>query len=283
MHTHTHAADDIQAYLKSRHGIVVDLGYLKDHVMADLAGALNEDTSECTIDVTELTALLIGPHLLAAAAANTDDVTDDNNNELFGRVLNIILQDVLGTSMEEEAAAPTLDTALVKKILENYGEDDVSPEVLQEMVDAATGGSGAVLDAEALEKATTADLQQFDLNWQNDASTYYDDVLDNTALDANLADNEEDELAESEFDSSKDKVKRIWTAPTVDFIAENYRNRLFSVFLWVLGIVAFALYVNREEFGAYTACSSTHTDRDSFGCRVGNSIIRWLYTFCLLS
>jgi hypothetical protein len=73
---------------------------------------------------------------------------------------------------------------------------------------------------------------------------HYDDVLDGTALDANLEDNDPDEeLSKSKFDEASDKIKRVFTfSHHLILVAENYRSKTFNIFLWVTLIVVFFVY-----------------------------------------
>ena len=205
--------------------------------MPGLAGAI-DDSSNVVFDIVELVSILLIPHLRSAGDADTGD----DSEALFDSVLKMITFDVTGST-----EPVVLDRKMMMNIMKTYGEDDVPSAVIDEMLKAAgvledhTGTT--MFDYRALKKATTADIQQYDPEWENRASTHYDDVLDGTALDANLEDNDPDEeLAKSKFDDELDKIERLFTAPTIDFVAENYRSKTFNVFIWVLVIVAFFAY-----------------------------------------
>jgi hypothetical protein len=100
-----------------------------------------------------------------------------------------------------------------------------------------------MVDGTLLCQATSHDILQYDVKWEDKVTTYYDDALDGTALDANFEDNDpEEDIAKSNFDDAGNQVKRIPTAPTIDFVAENFRAKTFNVGLWVLVVVGFYAY-----------------------------------------
>jgi hypothetical protein len=251
------SADDVINFLTSRHGIKVDKKYVEENLMPGLAGVMDE-SPDAVFDLTELTSMLIIPHLRKVSSTlevteepvDQDDenrVKDDDaaiSNTLFESVSQFILRDVNGSP---EPAI--LDRTLMMKIMSKYGESDVSTAVIDEMLLAAGVDPNnesnilVYLDAKSLQQATTSDVQQYDPNWENKATTFYDDVLDGTALDANLEDNDPDEeISKSKFDDAGNKIRRIFTFPTIDFVAENFRSKMFNVALWLLVIVAFFAY-----------------------------------------
>ena len=206
--------------------------YVEKNLMPGLAGAI-DDAPEAVFDLVELASILLIPHLRNTGAS-------DDAETLFAAVVKMITLDVTGSN---EPVA--LDRKMMVDIMTTYGEDDVPSEVIDEMLKAAGASEDGktMFDYRALVNATTADIQQYDPEWENRASTHYDDVLDGTALDANLEDNDPDEeLTTSKFDEALDKIRRLFTASTIDFVAENYRSKTFNVFIWVSAIVAFFAY-----------------------------------------
>jgi hypothetical protein len=200
--------------------------------MPGLAGAMDE-SPDAVFDITELTSMLLIPHLRKTAAG-------DDAHYLFESVLKMIALDVNGST-----EPMLLDRALMTKIMQTYGEDDVSEKVIDEMLKAAgvVEDNQIEFDYNVLVNATTGDILQYNPEWETRTTTHYDDVLDGTALDANLEDNDPDEeLSKSKFDEAGDKIKRVFTFPTIDFVAENYRSKTFNIFLWVLFIVVFFVY-----------------------------------------
>lgn len=243
----TSSAEDVVNLLLSRHGIKVDLAYVEENVMPGLAGAMDE-SPDAVFDITELASMLLIPHLRKTAAG-------DDAQYLFESVLKMIALDVNGST-----EPMILDRVQMKKIMQTYGEDDVSDKVIDEMLKAAgvVENRQIEFDYNVLVNATTNDVLQYDPEWETRTTTYYDDVLDGTALDANLEDNDPDEeLSKSKFDEAGDKIKRVFTFPTIDFVAENYRSKTFNIFLWVLFIVVFFVYAFefQSALGQYVLAS----------------------------
>jgi hypothetical protein len=200
--------------------------------MPGLAGAI-DDSPDAVFDLVELASILLIPHLRKTGAG-------DDAEELFDKVLKMIMSDVTGST-----EPVPLDRQMMLKIMSTYGEDDVPEAVVDEMLKAAgvEEGGTTMFDYKVLVNATTSDIQQYDLEWESRETTYYDDVLDGTVLDANLEDNDPDEeLTKSNFDDALDKISRLFTLPTIDSVAENYRSKTFNSFLWVLVVVAFFAY-----------------------------------------
>ena len=200
--------------------------------MPGLAGDIDE-SPDAVFDIVELASILLIPHLRKTGAG-------DDRDFLFDKVLKMITLDVTGSSEPVR-----LDRTMMLNIMKTYGEDDVSSAVVDEMLNAAgvQENGSTMFDYHVLLNASTADIQQYDPEWETRETTYYDDVLDLTALDANLEDNDPDEeLTKSNFDDAPDKIRRVFTLPTIDFVAENYRSKTFNVVLWALGVVAFVNY-----------------------------------------
>jgi hypothetical protein len=229
-------AEDVANFLVSRHGIRVDLSYIEQNLMPSLAGAM-DDSSEAVFDIVELASMLLIPHLRKMGALEDEYEVSD----FFGKVLGMIISDVTG----EDTKHFVLNRDTMREIMEFYGEEDVNDEIIDEMLRAAGADpkDDTNFDYRALLAATTADIQQVKLDWDSTITTHYDDVLDGTTLDTNLEDNDPDEeISKSQFDNAGKQVQRIFTFPTIDFVAENYRSKSFMVLLWLLVIVAFFAY-----------------------------------------
>ncbi|KAI2501081.1 hypothetical protein MHU86_13372 [Fragilaria crotonensis] len=235
-------AQDVVNFLLSRHGIKVDLTYVENNIMPGLAGDIDE-SPDAVFDLVELASILLIPHLRKTGAG-------DDSEFLFDRVLKMITLDVTGSSEPVR-----LDRTLMLNIMKTYGEEDVTSAVVDEMLKAAgvQKDGSPMFDYKKLVNATTADIQQYDPEWETRETTYYDDVLDRTSLDANLEDNDPDEeLAKANFDDAPDKIRRIFTLTTIDTYASG-----------------FVMSVGLQD------CPTT-SFMSELGCRVANSIIRWL-------
>jgi len=177
-------AADVVCYLASRHGIRVDIHFVRQQLMPGLAGAFGENPDP-VFDLVEITSILLIPHLVRAAANNEDD--------FFERILDIVLQDVAGTTtgLIEKGERPPLTRELIQAILECYGEqENARNEDIDDMLQAA----GVVADDEnssttlvkltpqVLARAATSDLKQYKLEWEDSMTTHFYDALQGTSL-----------------------------------------------------------------------------------------------------
>jgi hypothetical protein len=279
----SYAAEDVVHFLMSRHGIQADMDFVKEHLMPGLAGALG-DNPVAVFDIVEIVSILLIPYL-----KNEREAGDPEN--VFGKVLGMILKDATG-SVER----PFLERTVMRNILESYGEFGVPLEVIDEMLVAAgaIGEDPARLDADMLMKACTSDLVQYDSHWDKTPTTHYYDVFHGTTLDADedaptairgsatqglSKDLADEEGAKSKFDGGGN-VKRVYTAPSIDGIAENYNSKTFITVLWVLVVVVYFTYI----LNLTSAIASVECERfkSEFACKVVNSIVAWLLIFAQL-
>jgi hypothetical protein len=265
----------------SRHGIQADMDFVQEHLMPGLAGAL-ADSPVAVFDIVEIVSILLIPYLKSEREAG-----DPGN--IFGKVLGMILKDATGS-----AERPFLERTVMQIILESYGEFGVPPEVIDEMLVAAgaLGEDPARLDADMLMKACTSDLVQYDSHWDKTPTTHYYDVFHGSTLDADAPtgirgntshtiskDLADEERAKSKFDGGSN-VKRVYTAPSIDGIAENYNSKTFITVLWVLVVVVYFTYI----LNLTSAIASVECERfkSEFACKVVNSIVAWLLVFAQL-
>ena len=281
---HLNFADkDVVRFLLSRHGLKADLDFVKENLMPGLAGALG-DSPAAVFDIVEIVSILLIPYLKKASAS----VDDDDN--IFSKVLTMILKDSTAST-----DTPILDRAAMQNILETYGEFDVPPVVIDEMLLAA----GALqeptrLSAALLMRACTDDIAKYNNDWDETATTHFDDVFQGTTLDVEVIagssknqntdgskelDDEEVNKSKSKFDEGQ-QVKRVYTAASVDGIAENYSSKAFVAIVWFLVVMLYFSYViNLNSFLGALDCSKFNND---FACKVVNSIVAWLLIFVQL-
>jgi len=180
-------ANDVVAFLMSRHGVELQQQVVEDCIVNELAGhtlkgqrersrsssssdsvldgaILLENGDGTTVknaskstkkvlDICQMAAILVIPELLQAAT--------QNDNKLFSA-----FQDELGGAIPKSKEA--LRKALVQYRLVVNG-DDVSDELLGAMLDVSKDGSDIVA-------ALTSDLHLFDLEWKNTNRTIFDDI-----------------------------------------------------------------------------------------------------------
>ena len=290
----------------SRHGIRADKDLVEKRLMPSLAGAMGDNPS-AVFDIVELVSILVIPN--RKKVANQEDAAIDQQ-KLFGNVLKMILSDVYGSANQPP---PILNRETMIEILETYDEVDVSPQIIDEMLRAAGVQPGqddddddqnkdaSRFNIDALMNATTGDVPQFNNEWVDSATTHYDDVFHGTTLDGK---NDTPSLhglrksvggKSSEDDSgipqamegmeggdvTQDALKRVFTFPTIDYVAENYSSKFFVVLLWVLTIVAYFVYF----LGLQTSrVGDVNCDRFryEFACRIANAVLSWVFVFVQL-
>lgn len=273
-------AEDVTTYLISRHGIQADKEVVEQRVMPGLAGATSEHASP-VFDMPELVSLLLIPHLKKLATSNDEADIE----ELFGCTFNTLMSDVYGSAFKDP---PVLNRDTLTRILESYGEVDVPPQVIDEMLEAAGATKDSeevVLDVAALVRATTSDLDRYDNNWSESYSTHIQDVFEGTTPDAaGVLDNKgKDTLdqMEKEVAQEPDQVsfyRSVTTLASIDYAAETFTNKTFVPLLWLLTVVLYFLYF----FHLGTTLSGTvdcDHFRNDFGCKVVNAITAWLVIF----
>ena len=310
--THTHtcssftAADDVIALLMSRHGIRADKDLVEKRLMPSLAGAMGDNPS-AVFDIVELVSILVIPNL--KKVANQEDAAIDQQ-KLFGNVLKMILSDVYGSANQPP---PILNRETMIEILETYDEVDVSPQIIDEMLRAAGVQPGqddddddqnkdaSRFNIDALMNATTGDVSQFNDEWVDSATTHYDDVFHGTTLDGENdmpslyalrksvgGKGSKDDSGKAQAmedleggDVTQDALKRVFTFPTIDYVAENYSSKFFVVFLWVLIIVTYFVYLLSLQTSLVRDVNCDRF-RHEFACRVANAILSWVLVFVQL-
>jgi hypothetical protein len=281
--------------LISRHGIKLDPTDIQKRVL----------DGEGRLDLVQVLCMLLVPELLARAG--------DDDDSLIGRVHQVIMNDAQGGPTAELA----LTKDGLRDIMELYGEFDIPEDCLQEMVQSL---DSTTFTADAFKRALTDDVQHhYSLQWKNKLSTHYDDVrlstpghellndnqgnvglirssvvlLESKLLMENLKNgtvkmfttkaNLENTTARDDPESSTTVMTlpdRIFTAPSIDQVADTYRSLVFSNLLWLGFVITYFAYLWQIDSGAGRfQCG----DLDDFGCRVGNGITRWMLIFAQLS
>ena len=290
----------------SRHGIRADKDLVENRLMPGLAGAMGDNPS-AVFDIVELVSILVIPNL-KKVANQEDDAIDQQ--KLFGNVLKMILSDVYGSANQPP---PILNRETMIEILETYDEVDVSPQIIDEMLRAAGVQPGqddddddqnkdaSRFNIDALMNATTGDVSQFNDEWVDSATTHYDDVFHGTTLDGENdmpslyalrksvgGKGSKDDSGKAQAmedleggDVTQDALKRVFTFPTIDYVAENYSSKFFVVFLWVLIIVTYFVYLLSLQTSLVRDVNCDRF-RHEFACRVANAILSWVLVFVQL-
>ena len=254
----THPDVDIMHFLSSRYGINVTKEEVKSTILRGLGGG--ESDEDC-IDLMEMVAILMIPTLLKAKEQlkdyeSSNDTVDDGvidetefiqpQRGLLNYVVSMILHDVTGSRTPKK-----LDRELLRSIFISYGETEMSQnnDLLDEMIAAAVGDlpeSGQFLNEHTIAVALTRDVQLFDVRNEMHLTTNYFDVFKTnrhrTAKEIWSKERKEDienntlSEEEMEIETSRQKerpVKKVWTFPSIDFAAGNYRSKVLVICLWV--------------------------------------------------
>jgi hypothetical protein len=243
----------------------------------------NEDDPEVALDLCELVALLLIPHLRKIQATGDKHAQD----ELFGRVLRLILEDITG---KPDMTEHVLDKGFMRLIVESYGELDASDELIEEMVRHGTEGVGGqvILNIDTFIRALTCDIEKYNPEFEERWSTHYEDVFGYQApptkivtvgRDARDAYDPKKMVERSMEDGPRKQrtVKHVFTAPGLDHTADTYRSQTYAVLLWIGLVVTYLAYVESFDLSANANCNE-----EVFSCKVANGIIQWILVFVQL-
>ncbi len=197
----------------------------------NLAGNFQSDPSQ-GIDICQITAMLLLPHL--KKTANSNDET--KIQQLFGKGLQLMLAELpRDSSCYDEDGELILSCNLIRQLLAIHGENDVSPQVLEDMVRAA-GGENEVLDLDTLMIATTSDLALYNLAREDFVSTNHEDALQ-ASEDAEEVDEETPDDANRM--NRKGALIRLFTASSIDMTAETYGSMCWVTLTWIAVVLLF--------------------------------------------
>lgn len=197
-------------------------------------------------------------------------------------ILKSILQDVRPNSMAE---APPLDRELLKDIFAYYGERDllIDDTFIDNLIQVASKEkTNPVLDVETFLQGLTHDIYLYNVNNESKFQTHYEDVFGLvTSEDSKDKDIPNTSDAEIGIDDSGEGrlIKRLFTFPHIDFLADSFRSRTQYICVWmaaVLGYLFWFRWYNQERlsFGVQVCRKNAEAD-NNFGCQVGQSIVQW--------
>ena len=259
-------AIDIVFYLLSRHGVQVSEDLVEERIMTELAGSLKNDNDKFAqedekddkprgkvLDICQMAAILIIPELVQAAADEKNESKETNLFSAFEKELGGALPN------NKEALRETL-----RKNVVLFDADDISDDLLDEMLAVARGGT-----AEAL----TSDIAHFNMEWTN--STDCDDSSTEGRKQAT------DSTAVNDIrKTGNHEIRQVYSAPAIDYAADTVRRPLAVMLLWSSGITAHFAYVllttNQGEW------LNTHCNGDLTACKVVDGITMWLAIFVQL-
>jgi hypothetical protein len=243
----------------------------------------DEDDPDSILDLCELVALLLIPHL-----RKIQESDKEKQDDLFGRVLRLILEDNAGKA---EMTEHVLDKRFMRKIIKSYGELHASDELIEQMVRHASGGAAGdvVLNIDTFFRALTGDIERYNPAFEERWSTHYEDVFEYQAPSSAIVTVGQDAGAVYKDPTTMEKslvdgypvkqrtIKHVYTAPALDHTADTYRSQTYTIFLWIGLGVTYLAYVQGFDLSTNVNCNF-----EDFSCKIGNSIVQWFLIFVQL-
>lgn len=256
-------ADDVIAFLKSRHGLAADRE-LVQKAIADLGGDPNPNNEY--LEIPMLVSILLVPYLLeeikkeGSHETNNGDTTESSNEErdsIFEQVLDIIFDDL---HIPETARPPLLTPDFVRAAFEKClgtPADEISETMVQDMIRLADSD---VLDAPAFARAMTSDAANYDAAMATCSKSY----LNNLKSMSN-------KLNSSNFDNLKLKE----TLSAIDMSGDTFQSDQVIVLLLSFTFVTYLAYLSGESWiNNLIQCGYT-----AGWCQVGRAILNWIWIF----
>ncbi len=219
--------------------------------------------------------------------------------DLFDQVLAIILYDL---QVHRDEEPPKLTKDLLREIFAKYGETNVSDEILDDMIrlycdqtdddhDVETRHDHS-LNKKSFQKALTSDLHAYDFRLEKNHTFILQDILqmnqskntkigDETSSTALPEINNESSTNEQQHSNKENGLKRIYVATSIDLTADSFQSeKYFAILLWSLIASYFAYFQGNQYFTNKIDCDGA---KFQFGCRVGVSVLDWIWIFIILS
>ena len=213
---------------------------------------------------------------------------------LIEYVLSMILHDTTGSRIHK-----TLTKSLIQQILISYGESSLAcdDDLVEEMMVCAQSNDG-ILTPDTFKRALTEDVKLYDIQNEVKHTTNYDDVFltqnHNEVLHPKHENDEEiggiSATLRQERLSKSLVLKRLFTAPSIDFVAGTYRSKTLIVTL----LAAFTIgYFRTYRFGMLSdvqLCGSEKQKKFVYGanwaentgalaCATSQNVLEWLVVF----
>ncbi len=235
------------------------------------------------------------------------------DKKIISDILGIILKNATGSGSFSQSQSQPLTPDLLRQIFSYYGERSLieDDDLVDEMIRAAAsyegegGGGYPVLNVDTFLHALTYDTKLYDVFNESRFQTHYEDVFglvtygksdgsisgsgndngsDNEAEgDKGFEDDSGPETVRYDLDNGKDgqgRVKRTFTFPHIDFLADGFRSRTQYAFVWVAVIVCYiAWFPFSNSYDIHVCGGETEDFEKSFGCQVAQSIVLWILVF----
>ncbi|CAB9525693.1 expressed unknown protein [Seminavis robusta] len=306
-------AIDILHFLRSRHGVEVEEDVVRQAIIIELCGspelqARSEETAEDSsdmilkkeaakdgdeeeeeedpepaMDICQMLALLLVPFLRSGNS-------DGTNQEAVSRVIEIALDtiwaelrahavDVQGSDTDEGVL---VTPEFLGEILDCFGEFSVSKDVLNEMVQAASGDDNQnnepqfYLTKASFLQALTADTQMFDPNLDETLNTHFEEAQ--LAHEKTIASG--GKTMQDEYGPEEEPVfKTVYMADNVDSTADSYRSTLWFVLAWVSAVFVYVCYMTNTDIKATKEDFAEWGCDNLFGCDLARALLNWSVIF----
>jgi len=260
------------------------------------------------MDMMQLVSLILIPVLRQEQKDRTSQSTPPQNaDDLFVYTVEMLLHDVTGGRQ-----AKPLTPALIKQILQAYGEETLSEnnELVQSMLEQAGAANGGVLlDAETFCRALTADVQEFSVKFKDKFDASYDDAMagnddhrhvqETHTVESNQSNSSlqmDSRMAIEEVTPKDEAVDEYviptrYTAPHVDNTADTFRSRPLVIFQWMFFFSSYPTYMMRIlhnkvltiECAEYIPGGTWGENIGAFFCTIGVSILKWIIILLIMS
>lgn len=323
---------DVRHFLRSRHGIQVDLEVVDRAVIQELAGTApvspamkkseqalttiaegdddsdkglktkssdedNPDNQEVDeddeprMDLCQVLALLLIPFL---RGGNPDGEDQETVGKAVDIAMNTIWAELRAHSIhveesgKDEGVLVTMD--FLREIMDMFGEFNLPDEILQEMIDTASGNKNQnppqfYMTKASFLQAMTADTQLWKTSVDHNMSTHYDDAR--LARDAKLllapepSDEPVEDPAPRKSSDDKDKngvtnsalpFEKMYTASNIDNSADTYRSTVWFALVWTSTVWIYMAYISgfNHKIEKIEGCDN------EFGCDIALAILNWM-------
>jgi hypothetical protein len=272
-------AEDIQMLLLSRHGLHIDLHEIEEHILIDLVGNTSSNPQPI-MDIRQMVGLLTIPYLVRESQEPImEERYFEGRNTIFESVLKMILDDVRMDTGEDEY--PILSIHLLRNIFFIYGEEEISDDLLQDMIDCARVGKDksdpVIFNPEALMQALTADVQRYNPDWETKLSTHFEDVMSFDAMKYRqrrigfLSTSPTKHRRSSRIIQTPiSSLNRKLTFPQIDLDADTFDSLSFMVILMTAVVTLYIGYFTTWLPSSLIRCNAT-----TFGCLILKLLTDW--------
>ena len=295
-------AKDIQVYLRSRHGIAVDIPSINSNLLFELAGTTTPFTNsnnakqkktpskapetaivEPHMDLVQLTSLLLIPLLRQEEILESKRPSTSVTRGIPEHVL-LLMEDELetqGISVDQFQelndnfeTATRLTPDLLRCLLEAYGETNVEESIVEEMVALASEDEDrkTFWNPSTFIRALTADIQHYDP--ENNYNSYDTSAIPTTHYEDAMEISSGQQRRRRGGQATEVPTDQVNVFPHLEQAADGHRSQAWTVLLWVTFAWSYALYCIDAYWVDFDGCLL-----GTFGCDVAAYIVNGLLHF----